>query len=344
MTEHGIDKLWYGQAWPWAAWLLAPLAWLFGLLCAMRRAAYRRGWLHSRHPGVPVIVVGNLTVGGSGKTPMVIWLSHELMRRGRRVGIVSRGYGGSLRAVARLPANAAAAIYGDEPVMVQAATGCPVAVGADRASAAELLVREAAVEVVVSDDGLQHYGLRRDVEIVVVDGLRGFGNGLLLPAGPNREPSSRLASVDAIVYRDGDYRPRATRAPGAAIEVDMQVAAGPVRPLIASAAELTELAQWRGRKVHAIAGIGLPERFFAPLRAAGMEVIEHAARDHHRWIAQELDFGDRLPVLMTAKDAVKCRGFAQPHWYCVEARAQIPAEQAERLLSGILARISAPGK
>ena len=340
MTEQGINRLWYRPAWRWAAWLLGPLAGLFALLAGLRRMAYRAGLLRRRHPGVPVIVVGNLTVGGSGKTPFVIWLAQQLSQRGRKVGIVSRGYGGCASTPSVLPPQADPAIYGDEPVMIQATTGLPVAVAAVRSQAALLLIERDSVDVIVCDDGLHHYALQRDFEIAVVDGQRGFGNGWLLPAGPLREPRSRLRSVDAVVLRD----------PGAGVPglgelasdiVEMRLMLGGLRPLLADTTELTDIAQWRGRTVHAVAGIGMPERFFAALRAAGLAVLESAAADHHRWSARELDFGDGLPVLMTGKDAVKCRGFAQPHWYSVDLRAEIPPAQAERLLAALLARIGA---
>ena len=343
MTEQGINRLWYRPSWRWAAWLLAPLAGMFALLAWLRRVAYRSGLARSRHPGVPVIVVGNLTVGGSGKTPLVIWIAQALTRRGRTVGIISRGYGGRASAPCILPPQADPAIYGDEPVLIQAATGLPVAVAAIRSRAALLLVERGKVDVIVCDDGLQHYALRRDFEIAVVDGQRGFGNGWLLPAGPLRESRSRLRSVDAVVLRD----PGASGVPGlgelAADSVEMRLVLGGLRPLLAAASELTDIAQWRGRTVHAVAGIGVPERFFAALRAAGVAVLERAAPDHHRWSARELSFGDGLPVLMTGKDAVKCRGFAQPHWYSVDLRAEIAPAQAERLLTALLARIGARG-
>ncbi len=288
-----------------------------------------------------MIVVGNLTVGGSGKTPLVIWLAQQLSQRGRKVGIVSRGYGGTQQEPASLPDNADPLLYGDEPVLIQAATGLPVAVAAVRSQAARLLAERDSVDVIVCDDGLQHYALQRDFEIAVVDGQRGFGNGWLLPAGPLREPRSRLRSVDAVVLRD----PGVSGVPGlaelASDVFEMRLVLGGLRPLLADTTELTDIAQWRGRTVHAVAGIGMPERFFAALRAAGLAVLESAAADHHRWSARELDFGDGLPVLMTGKDAVKCRGFAQPHWYSVDLRAEIPPAQAERLLAALLARIGA---
>jgi tetraacyldisaccharide 4'-kinase len=341
VTKLGINKLWYRPSWRWAAWLLAPLAGLFALLSGLRRVAYRAGLLRSRHPGVPVIVVGNLTVGGSGKTPFVIWLAQQLSQRGRKVGIVSRGYGGTQRLAARLPDQADPSLYGDEPALIQAATGLPVAVAAVRSQAAERLVEGDAVDLIVCDDGLQHYALRRDFEIAVVDGQRGFGNRWLLPAGPLREPRSRLRSVDAVVVRD----PGVAGLPGlrelTSDCVDMRLVLGGLRSLLTDKIELTDVAQWRGRTVHAVAGIGMPERFFAALRAAGLAVLEREAPDHHRWSARELNFGDGLPVLMTGKDGVKCRGFAQPHWYSVELRAEIPPAQAERLLTRLLARIGA---
>jgi tetraacyldisaccharide 4'-kinase len=227
--------------------------------------------------------------------------------------------------------------------LIQAATGLPVAVAGARSRAARLLVERDAADVIVCDDGLQHYALRRDYEIAVLDGQRGFGNGWLLPAGPLREPPSRLRRVDAVVVRD----PGAGGVPGLADLapdlIEMRLVLGGLRQVLTDSTELTDVAQWRGRRVHAVAGIGMPGRFFAALRAAGLAVQEHAAADHHRWSARELEFGDGLAVLMTGKDAVKCRGFAQPHWYSVELRAEIPPAQAARLLTGLLARIGACG-
>ncbi len=340
MTEQGINKLWYQPRWAWAAWLLAPLALLFAIVSGLRRGAYRVGLLRSLDPGAPVIVVGNLTVGGSGKTPLIIWLARELQRRGHRVGVVSRGYGGRERGPALLPAHPDPDVFGDEPTLIAAATGVPVAIGAARAQAAELLVRSTGVGLLLSDDGLQHYALRRQCELVVVDAQRGFGNGWLLPAGPLRELPGRLRQASAVIRRNADGYAFLGRIPDTLPCFDMQTNPAGVRPLAEPAGKLTELSAWRGRRVHALAGIGVPERFFAALRDNGLDVIEHAAQDHHRWTAQELDFGDDLPVLMTGKDAVKCQRFARANWYWLDIEVNFSVEQTEQLLALLLAKIA----
>lgn len=285
--------------------LLSPLGALYCVAATLRRAAYRSGWRHVHRAGAPVIVVGNLTVGGTGKTPLVIWLCAQLRVWGFHPGIVARGYGGnSPRWPRAVTPQSDPREVGDEPVMIAAATGCPVSVGPDRVPAARALLAGGSVNVIVSDDGLQHYRLARDIEICVVDGARRFGNGRCLPAGPLREPVSRLASVD-LVIANGEPSGNEHR---------MRVIVAALRNLATGAhATLTDLP--RDRPVHAVAGIGNPARFFDLLRNTGLPVIEHPFPDHHAFRPADLDFSDREPVLMTAKDAVKCRPFAQPwHW------------------------------
>jgi len=287
--------------------LLRPMAWLFAGLAAARRWSYRSGLKRSRRLPVPVIVIGNLTVGGSGKTPLVGYLTCALVRAGWRPGIVSRGYGRTERAAVRLPATAAdPRQYGDEPVLLAAETGCPVAVGADRPAAAALLLDDC--DVILSDDGLQHYALARDIEIVVIDGASGLGNGRLLPAGPLREPVSRLSQVDYVAVRDGEWR-GAWR---------YRVDTGGVCHLVDQ--RRTSLAAWYGVRVHAVAGIGHPGRFFRGLEDAGLEVVGHAFGDHHRFQKTDFAFGDEGSILMTDKDAVKCRAFADDRMWAVEAQ------------------------
>jgi tetraacyldisaccharide 4'-kinase len=332
--ERLLNALWYGRGPRLLAWVLAPLAALFVAIAALRRWAYRHGVLKVSRLRTPVVVIGNLTVGGSGKTPLVIWLARELTRHGRRVGIVARGYGGTADQATLLPVDGDPAVFGDEPVLIRSATGLPVVVGRQRAAAASLLERQAGVDVILSDDGLQHYALARAVEVVVIDAQRGLGNGWRLPAGPLRESVARLAQVDVVVRRDPAAGRDASPDSGAVPQVDMRVVPHAVRALVSGISE--PLAVWRGRSVHAIAGIGHPQRFFDGLRAAGLTTIEHAAPDHHRWQPQELQFGDSIPVLMTAKDAVKCRSFARAHWYCVEAGAAFEPAAAQALIAKVL--------
>jgi tetraacyldisaccharide 4'-kinase len=274
---------------------------------------YRRGWLRSERLPVPVIVVGNIVAGGAGKTPLTIALVEALRARGRKPGVVSRGYGGSACSPLLLGAQPDPAMTGDEPALIKLRTGAPVAIGARRAEAARLLLPEG-VDVIVADDGLQHYVLARDIEICVIDGARRFGNGRLLPAGPLREPESRLRDVDFIVCNGGETHDG---------EVPMRLTISNAVAL-AGPSHVSPLAAFSGKRVHALAGIGHPQRFFDTLRALGIEVVEHPFPDHHRYTAADLAFGDGLPVLMTEKDAVKCRAFATENAWAVPATAELP--------------------
>ena len=311
---------WYEQGrLPWWCW---PLAALYGGVVRLRRLMYRHGWLRSEKLPVPVIVVGNLTAGGTGKTPLTIALAEALRAHGRRPGVVSRGYGGNRREPLLLGDQPVAAEVGDEPCLIRA-SGASVAVGRDRPAAARLLL-EAGCDVLLADDGLQHYRLARDMEICVIDGVRRFGNGRLLPLGPLREPLSRLRDVDFRVCNGG------AAADG---EVPMRLEGGIARALAGGREQ--PLAAWRGQRVHAVAGIGNPQRFFDSLRAQGIEVIEHSFADHHAFAPSELEFGDGLPLLMTAKDAVKCHAFARDHWWSVPVRAVLPEAFFDALLGCI---------
>ena len=307
---------------------LRPLSLLFGVLARRRRARTRP----QRLP-VAVIVVGNIAVGGSGKTPVVDWLAGVLRAAGHRPGIVSRGHGGTASAqggLALVPADGDPGRYGDEPVLLARLTGCPLVVGHDRPAAArELLRLHPECDVVIADDGLQHYRLGRDLEVAVVDAAT-LGNRLLLPAGPLREPLARLAEVD-LVLAHGALDPELRTAIGDVPVFGMRLAGDAVVALDDPARHLP-LAALRGRRVHAVAGIGRPQRFFEQLAAAGLEVVAHAFPDHHRFVAADLAFGDASPILMTAKDAVKCRAFAPADCWEYPVRAQIGSGAAERIL------------
>jgi tetraacyldisaccharide 4'-kinase len=325
-AQRWLERAWYGRE-PVAA-LLIPLSWLFGAIVAIRRFAYRVGLFRAHRVGVPVIVVGNLTVGGAGKTPLTVDVVRRLQARGRRVGVVSRGYGGSADAPRRIDATTSAAEAGDEPVLIAARTGASVAVGRDRVAAAALLAPD--VDVVVADDGLQHYRLARDLELVVVDGRRGFGNGRRLPAGPLREPPSRAARAGALVVNGAMDGVRGSLPAGPPV-LTMRLAPGDVVALADGAR--TSLGVWAGRRVHAVAGIGDPSRFFATLAAAGLDVVPHPFPDHAAYSGADLEFGDALPVLMTEKDAVKCRTFAGPRHHYLEVSAVFGTDDAARLES-----------
>ena len=335
--------VWYGDsAWRWP---LRPLAALFRGLVVLRRALYRAGVKRSVRLPVPVVVVGNVTVGGTGKTPLVIWLASELAARGHSPGIVTRGYRGrATHTPLRVTAASSADDAGDEPLLLALRTGRPVVAAADRVAAAEALLAEVPeIDVLVSDDGLQHYRLARAFEIAVVDGARGFGNGLCLPAGPLREPLARLAAVDAVVVNGGahdDDRPSALHGiPGDALRVPMRLAVSRVYR-IADGVE-TSLDEFVGRTVHAVAGIGNPERFFVTLERAGIVVLRHPLPDHAPLRAEDLPREPAVPVLVTEKDAVKLRGAAPANVWCVAVDALVGSAEGERLVSSIEAAMLA---
>jgi tetraacyldisaccharide 4'-kinase len=324
-----LTQLWYGNA--RGAVLLAPLAILYGMVTSLRRRAYELGLLRAYGVGCPVIIVGNLTVGGTGKTPLVAWLAQQLQAHGYRVGIVSRGYGSRAKSARLVDANSAWQEVGDEPLWLAQTTGCLTAVGADRVAAGRLL-SACGINVIVSDDGLQHLRLVPDCRIAVVDGERGFGNGRLLPAGPLREPIGALRHADAVVV-NGDAH-RAAALAGNAPLIQMQLVLSSVRALAGGARRTLE--SFQGTRVHAVAGIGHPARFFRALAACGIDVIEHAFPDHHALVASELEFGDDLPVLMTEKDAVKCRGLADARLWCVPATVQMTDAHSHELLARVV--------
>ena len=318
-----LQRRWYEERPP--PWGTVPAAALYGAIVRIRRFAYRHGWLRSERQPVPVIVVGNITAGGAGKTPLVIALVDALRERGLHPGVVSRGYGGCASTPMLLDDAPDPRVTGDEPALIRLRTHAPVAIGRDRPAAAALL-RDRDVDVIVADDGLQHYALARDIEICVIDGERGFGNGRLLPAGPLREPESRLREIDFVVRNGGE---------AAGGDVPMRLQAGQAY-LLRDPSRHKPLASFAGVRVHAIAGIAHPARFFDMLRGSGLEVIEHAFPDHHAYVATDIEFGDALPVLMTEKDAVKCRTFACGADWVVPVDAILPTS----LFDAIAARLA----
>lgn len=324
-----LERRWYcGNAPLW----LRPLAALYAVILRIRRVAYARGWIASFHPGVPVVVIGNLTVGGTGKTPLVLWLVAALRQAGQRPGVVLRGYGGKVRKARLVTGDDTAEQVGDESVLIRRRGAVPVAVGAQRAVAAELLAREGCT-VVLSDDGLQHLALRRDLAIAVVDGERGFGNGALLPAGPLRESAAMLDSVDLVVVHGEDLHRTAARY----MPLAMALVPAALRSVLTGREE--SLDSLRGAAVHAVAGIGHPQRFFTLLRRLGARPIEHAFDDHHAYVAGDLAFGDERRVVMTEKDAVRCRAFATERMWYLPVAASLPDADATRLLHAVLAKI-----
>jgi tetraacyldisaccharide 4'-kinase len=290
--------------------LLYPLSLLFRSVVALRRAAFRASVLPSRRLAVPVIVVGNITVGGAGKTPLVLWLAEFLLQHGFHPGIVSRGYGSAARAPRRVTPVSDPASVGDEPLLLAQRSRCPVWVGTNRVAVGEALLHaHRECDVVLSDDGLQHYRMRRDMEIAVIDGARGLWNRWMLPAGPLREPPSRLRTVDAVVI-NGPAHALETLAPAYAMRLEGREFRNLLNP-----AHVVGPAHFQSQRVHAIAGIGNPQRFFAYLESLGLRFEAHAFPDHHRYTAADLALAQADAILMTEKDAVKCAAFAaETHW------------------------------
>lgn len=322
-----MDWLWYSRN-PLAL-LLLPCSWLFRLVAALRRLLYSAGLMKSRYLPVPVIVVGNISVGGTGKTPLVVWIVEELRRMGLNPGVISRGYGGQAESWPQfVDADADPDLVGDEPVLLARRLLCPLAVAPDRPAAGQMLIDDHAVDVLVADDGLQHYALQRDLEIAVVDGSRGMGNGHCLPAGPLREPESRLKTVDMVVVNGQGLWGHG-----------MQMRLGTVTRL--ADGFNSDIQHWAGQTVHAVAGVGNPARFFKTLRDQGLQLIEHAFPDHYEFVELDLDFEDDslepIPVVMTEKDAVKCYNFVhgplrERLWY-VPVTAEPEPDTARRLQS-----------
>ncbi len=329
MFARWLQRQWFAQRRPTPAlWFLLPLAALFFPLARLKQRLTRP----QRLP-VPVVVVGNITVGGTGKTPLTLWLAQRLLAQGRRPGIVSRGYGGSADAPRPVSVTDSPAEVGDEPLLLARRGGVPVWVGRDRAAAGRaLLAAHPEVDLLLCDDGLQHYRLARDVELAVFDG-RGAGNGWPLPVGPLREPLARLRTVDAVVC-NGAADPRL---PAAAQRFDMRLQAGTFyrldRPDLTCAP-----AQLAGRRLHALAGIGDPERFFRTLEGLGLAFTRHPFADHHAYTAADLAFAADGVLLMTEKDAVKCAGLTAGEAWVLPVEAELPPALVELILEKIRGR------
>ena len=299
--------------------LLLPFSLLFGLLAKIRRVGYEQGFLESGKLPVPVLIVGNITAGGSGKTPLVAALADRLSSIGFHPGIVSRGYGGSAQQPACVETDSDPGTVGDEPILLRR-SGYPVWVGKKRIDAARrLLESNPRCDILIADDGLQHYAMRRDFEIAVIDSEKGFGNGLLLPAGPLREPLSRLGEVDAIVFNGGpvDLDARTPKY--------LMTLKGNAFKSVDHVEISANASEFKGKRIHAMAGIGNPERFFSHLSSLGLNFIPHAFPDHHPYARKDLEFDACDIILMTEKDAIKCRGFAPGKCWYLPVRAEFDA-------------------
>lgn len=320
-----IARIWSGESPLWL--LLLPLSWLYGLVSGIIRLCWRLGLKKAWRAPVPVVVVGNLTAGGNGKTPVVVWLVEQLQQRGIRVGVVSRGYGGkAAHYPLLLTPETTTAEAGDEPVLIFQRTGAPVAVSPARVDAVKALLTASPVQLIVTDDGLQHYRLHRDKEIVVIDGVRRFGNGWWLPAGPMRERASRLKSVDAVITNGGIAQPG---------EIAMRLQSGlAVNLLTGERCNVNAL-----QNLVAMAGIGHPPRFFATLHEAGAHPVKTVAlADHQALSPQDVSalIEPDQTLIMTEKDAVKCRPFAEQNWWYLPVDAHLEDKQAEKLLQELL--------
>ena len=331
MGQAPDSMLWLQRLWlrltPWHIVLL-PLSLLFGLVASLRRSLYRIGLIRAIRLPVPVVVVGNISVGGTGKTPLVLWLAGFLRQQGYRPGIISRGYGGSTQATMAVEAGSDPAVVGDEPLLLARKSACPVWVGRDRVAAGKSLLRaHPECDVLLSDDGLQHYRLERDVEIVVVDGERQFGNGLLLPAGPLRERVSRLRSVDAVVVSGASQKDARLLSNAFEMRLEGEVFCNLRQPNLRARAVV-----FLGKKLHAVAGIGNPSRFFTHLRNLGLTFEEHAFPDHCAFRPQDLDFENADMLLMTEKDAIKCTDFADERYWSLAVEAVLPPTFGQTVL------------
>jgi len=304
---------------------LRPLSWLYCSIVYIRRGLYRLRLLRSTQLKVPVIVVGNISVGGTGKTPLVVSVVETLKQAGYRPGVISRGYRGKARSwPQQVRPDSDPVMVGDEPILISRRTQCPMAVGPDRVAAGQALLKYSDCDIIVCDDGLQHYALRRDMEILVVDGTRRFGNGFCLPAGPLREPVRRIDKVDLIVT-NGLAGPN---------ECSMRYE-GDTLVNLADESQTCTLNDLKGNGVHAIAGVGNPQRFFDRLALAGLDVRQHAFPDHHLFLPRDLDYGNSVPIIMTEKDAVKCRRFARDNMWYLPITVSLSNQFEQQLLNRI---------
>lgn len=315
MGSNWPEKFWYQKH--WLRWFLYPFSWMYRLIIQIRRVVLQT-WMQ-KTPQTPIIVVGNITVGGVGKTPLVIAIANTLQEKGLKVGIVSRGYGGNLnKNPHEVSLQDHPSAVGDEPLLIKQKTGCPVIIGAKRYAAVTWLEKKHAVDIIISDDGLQHYAMGRSIEIAVIDGLRGVGNGLCLPAGPLREPPSRLKEVDFLVVNEGTW-PEGW---------SMTLKPGCIRHLHTHA-EVNQLPN--KNTIIALAAIGNPQRFFNTLQQAGLTFESRIYPDHY--LFKKEDFNPENSFLMTEKDAVKCQSFALDNLYYLPVEAVISEQFWDKLLS-----------
>lgn len=321
-----LQEAWYKDHFI-GTWLM-PFSFIFTDVVKFRRWLYKKGFKHVEKLPVPVIIVGNITLGGTGKTPLVIYLVEQLKAAGFKPGVISRGYGGqSEHWPQRVIPESDPLQVGDEPVLIAQQAACPVAVGPVRADSARLLLENEACDVIVSDDGLQHYALYRDIEIIVIDGMRRFGNNFCLPSGPLREPQERVQEVDFVICNGGEPEEN---------EILMQLEGAYAVNM--QTQERKPLAEFTDNNYHALAGIGNPQRFFDLLAQKGIELQAHSFPDHYDFSEKDITFKGAQAVFMTEKDAVKCRSFvSEQHWY-VPVKATLANGFMERLITLLQAK------
>ena len=305
-------------------YLLAPLSFLYRVIITIRKKLYQKRIFTRTKISAPVIIVGNITLGGTGKTPLVIALVEFLQVNGFSPGVVSRGYGGKAKHYPCLVTEQSTPqVVGDEPLLIYLRTQCPIVVDPNRVQAAQYLLEKFSCNIIISDDGLQHYALERDIEIAVIDGERRLGNGFCLPAGPLREPKKRLEKVSFIVCNGNAH----------VGEFPMQLKPGFLHN--AKTQQAISIKDFPSEKIHAVAGIGNPQRFFHLLRELNFIVIEHSFPDHHHFSAADLIFDEKLPIIMTEKDAVKCRDFSNKDCWYLPVSAELTEEFKIELLMKI---------
>lgn len=319
-----LTRYWYRPSLHPITFCLLPFSWFFRMGVALRRWLYDVGLIKIQCFSMPIVVVGNITVGGTGKTPFVIWLVKFLQMHGFNPGIVTRGVGGKKHVNPYLvQAQDKPETVGDEAILLLQNTQCPVCIGIDRVAVVKKLLEYSHCDVIIADDGLQHYHLGRDIEIAMIDSERGFGNGFMLPAGPLREPVKRLNKIDFIISNGDENN-----------EFSLLLMPDELISLKDSQQRI-KLTDFPHPKVHAVAGIGNPSRFFNVLRKNGLEVIEHVFPDHHLYQPHELNFPDAYPILMTEKDAVKCKHFSNEHSWYLSITAKINSELEKQILKKI---------
>ena len=329
-----MEKYWYRKPERVPLWAKL-LSFFFQARAVSRRIFYIVFFIRVYKPKIPVIVVGNINVAGTGKTPVIGWLVQELKRRGYKPGIVGRGYGGNAELwPQQVRVDSDPYLVGDEAVLLARHCQCPMGVGPERVTAIRQLIKHYDVDVIISDNGILHYAMGRDIEIAVIDGQRRFGNGYCLPAGPLREPVGRIENVDFRINNGGDAQAR---------EHEMHIRLLDVVNL-KDPNKVMQLSEFRGKKVHAIAGIGNPKRFFEQLKEQGIKAEEHAFEDHHPFCREELEFGGKDILLMTEKDAVKCERFAQENYWYVRMAADIDSELGNKILESLANKSQPQGK